>query len=170
MAKSMTGFGRGEAKDASKKITVEIRSVNHRYLDQTIKLPRKLNAFEMQIRNSVAERIRRGKVDVMVSLDESAEGNRQLQYHPKIAAMYVSCLKEAAKTLGLDDTLSAGDLSRLPDVFEMTELPEDEKALSALLEQSLDQALEQFVRSRKRASARRSFGKSRRIAGKGRRT
>ncbi len=154
MAKSMTGFGRGEAKDASKKITVEIRSVNHRYLDQTIKLPRKLNAFEMQIRNSVAERIRRGKVDVMVSLDESAEGNRQLQYHPKIAAMYVSCLKEAAKTLGLDDTLSAGDLSRLPDVFEMTELPEDEKALSALLEQSLDQALEQFVRSRKEEGAR----------------
>ena len=73
MIKSMTGFGRGEAGDETRKIVVEIKSVNHRYLDLNVKLPRKLNAFEVEIRNFIKSRIVRGKVDVYITLEETKE-------------------------------------------------------------------------------------------------
>lgn len=154
MAKSMTGFGRGEASDSSRKVTVEIRSVNHRYLDLNIKLPRKLNAFEAEIRSYLKGRILRGKVDLYVSLEESAEGKEVLQYHPQIAAMYVKNLKEASEALGLEYNLKISDLSRLPDVFEMVDLPEDEEELSSLLMEALALAMERFLRNRTEEGAR----------------
>ena len=75
MIKSMTGFGRGEAGDEIRKIIVEIKSVNHRYLDLNVKLPRKLNAYEVEIRNAIKSRIVRGKVDVFITLEETKEAS-----------------------------------------------------------------------------------------------
>ena len=93
MVRSMTGFGRGEAGDASRKIIVEMKSVNHRYLDLNIKLPKKLNPFEVDIRNYLKSQIVRGKVDVYITLETSADEEYVLKYNSKLAGMYVENLK-----------------------------------------------------------------------------
>lgn len=154
MVRSMTGFGRGEAADASRKITVEIKSVNHRYLDLNTKLPRKLYAFEGDVRNFLKSRITRGKVDVYVALEESAEGTVALKYNPEIAAMYVQNLKTMAQEFDLEYDIKTSHLSRFPDVFEMEELPEDAEELSSLLMEALSVATSQFIRNREEEGKR----------------
>ena len=119
MIKSMTGFGRAEVADASRKFTVEIKSVNHRYLDVNIKLPKTLNFFESAIRSLLKEYIERGKVDVFISYEDYTEENYSLKYNAGLAEQYMTYLKEMA-----------------------------EQKLWAGLEQALRQAAAQFVESR----------------------
>ena len=88
--KSMTGFGRFEASDESRKVTVEIKSVNHRYLDVNIKLPKKLNFFDSSIRNLLKEYMQRGKVDLFITYEDTSDNNVSVAYHPEISA---ECLK-----------------------------------------------------------------------------
>lgn len=85
MIKSMTGFGRYEYADASRKITVEVKSVNHRYLDVNIKMPKKLNFFESAIRTLLKEYIERGKVDIYITYEDFTENNLSLQYNKALA-------------------------------------------------------------------------------------
>lgn len=96
MIKSMTGFGRAEVADASRKFTVEIKSVNHRYLDVNIKLPKTLNFFESAIRSLLKEYIERGKVDVFISYEDYTEENYSLKYNAGLAEQYMTYLKEMA--------------------------------------------------------------------------
>lgn len=154
MVKSMTGFGRGEARDDARKITVEIKSVNHRYLDLNIKLPRKLYAYEAQVRNYLKTYVFRGKVDVYISLEESAESTMALKYNHQIAAMYVKNIREISREFDLPYDITAGRLASMPDVFEREELPEDEEGLSALLQEALETAMEPFVVSREQEGER----------------
>ena len=86
MIKSMTGFGRAEFADEKRKFTVEIKSVNHRYLDVNIKMPKKLNFFESTIRTLLKEYIERGKVDVYITYEDYTEDNFSLQYNAGLAA------------------------------------------------------------------------------------
>ena len=92
MIKSMTGFGRYEYADASRKITVEVKSVNHRYLDVNIKMPKKLNFFESAIRALLKNYIQRGKVDVFVTYEDLSETNVSLRYNKEVAAEYLKYL------------------------------------------------------------------------------
>lgn len=154
MARSMTGFGRGEANDESRKVTVEIKSVNHRYLDLNIKLPRKLNAFEADIRNYLKSRVFRGKVDVYISYEDSAKSSMNLRYNSVIAQMYVNNLKALSDEFQLDYDIKTSHLSRFPDVFEMEEVPENEEELLSLLMDALTLATNQFIKNREEEGQR----------------
>jgi uncharacterized protein (TIGR00255 family) len=148
MIRSMTGFGRGEAGDTSRRITIEMKSVNHRFLDLGIKLPRKLNPFEGDVRHYLKEQICRGKVDVFVTLEESADSTVTLQYNPSIAALYLQNLQEMSREFNLEYDIKTSHLSRFPDVFEVEEKPEDEGELLTLLMEALQKACSQFLDNR----------------------
>lgn len=148
MIKSMTGFGRAEVTDENRKFTVEIKSVNHRYLDVGIKMPKKLNFFESAIRNLLKEYIERGKVDVFISYEDYTEDNYALKYNEDIAAQYLAHLKAMSEKFGLENDVRVSTLSRYPEVFTMEEQSVDEKELWAVLERAIRGAAEQFVESR----------------------
>ena len=148
MIKSMTGFGRCEYADESSKFTVEIKSVNHRYLDVNIKMPKKLNFFENSIRNLLKKYIERGKVDVFITYEDYSEGNFALKYNSALAAEYLNYLRQMSSEFGLDDDIRVSTLSRYPDVFVMEEQSIDEDLLWSKLEKALQGACEQFVESR----------------------
>jgi len=148
MIKSMTGFGRAEIADASRKFTVEIKSVNHRYLDVNIKLPKSLNFFESAIRSLLKEYIERGKVDVFISYEDYTEENYSLKYNAGLAEQYMTYLKEMAEQFGIENDVRVSTLSHYPDVFVMEEQSPDEQKLWAGLERALRQAAAQFVESR----------------------
>ncbi len=141
MIKSMTGFGRGEAADCDRKITVEIKSVNHRYLDINVKMPRKLNFFETAVRTMVKDGICRGKVDVFVTYEDLAERDVGVRYNPVLARDYLDHLETMAVDLGLDDDIRVSTLARFPDVFTTEEEPADEEAVLNLLKQAFSEAL-----------------------------
>lgn len=148
MIKSMTGFGRCEYADEKRKFTVELKSVNHRYLDVNIKMPKKLNFFESTIRNLLKEYIERGKVDVYITYEDYTEDNFSLKYNASLAEEYLKHLREMSAQFGLDDDIRVSSLSRYPEVFVMEEQGIDEKELWEGLEQALRGACGQFVNSR----------------------
>lgn len=154
MIKSMTGFGRGEYASASEKVTVEIKSVNHRYLDLNLKLPKKFSAFENQMRNRLKQDLSRGKVDIYVSYESSADRNYSIQYNPMIASEYYENLKKMASDLSLSDDITVTKLAQFPDVFEIREAGADEEELWDLLSHALDLAIEQFISNRENEGER----------------
>ena len=114
MIKSMTGFGRCEVADEKRKFTVELKSVNHRYLDVNIKTPKKLNFFESTIRNLLKEYIERGKVDVYITYEDYTEDNYTLRYNSALAAEYLGYLNSMAEEFHLDNDIRVSTLSRCP--------------------------------------------------------
>ena len=148
MIKSMTGFGRCEFADEKRKFTVELKSVNHRYLDVNIKMPKKLNFFESSIRALLKEYIERGKVDVYITYEDYTEDNYALKYNASLAAQYLNYLNSMAEEFGLENDIRVSNLSRYPDVLVMEEQDVDEKELWDGLEHALRGACEQFVASR----------------------
>lgn len=148
MIKSMTGFGRCEVVNEKRKFTAELKSVNHRYLDVNIKMPKKLNFFESAIRNLLKEYIERGKVDVFITYEDYSEDNFALKYNPTLAGEYLKHLKDMAEQFGLEDDIRVSTLSRYPEVLVMEEQNIDEKELWTELESALRGACEQFVESR----------------------
>lgn len=148
MIKSMTGFGRCELIEENRKITVEMKSVNHRYLDVNIKMPKKLNMFESAVRALLKEYIQRGKVDIFITYEDFTENNMSLKYNASIASEYLKYLNEMAQQFKLDNDIKVSSLSRYPDVFTMEEAKIDDKQLWSLLEKALKEASIQFVESR----------------------
>ncbi|MCQ2520361.1 MAG: YicC family protein [Lachnospiraceae bacterium] len=148
MIKSMTGFGRAEYADDKRKFTVEIKSVNHRYLDMNIKMPKKLNFFEAAIRNELKNYIQRGKVDVFITLEEYAESNVGIKYNKDVAAEYVKYLKQMSEDFDCDYDIRVSTLSRFPEVFSMEDVEIDEDEIWAGLKEALTGAAEKFVDSR----------------------
>lgn len=148
MIKSMTGFGRCEFTDEKRKFTVELKSVNHRYLDVNIKMPKKLNFFESSIRALLKEYIERGKVDVYITYEDYTEDNYALKYNSALAAQYLDYLNRMAEEFSLENDIRVSNLSRYPDVLVMEEQDVDEKELWDGLERALRGACEQFVACR----------------------
>ena len=148
MIKSMTGFGRCEVQEADRKITVEMKSVNHRYLDVNIKMPKKLNFFEAAMRNELKNYIQRGKVDIFITYEDYTESNVCVKYNKELAAEYLKYLNQMSEEFGLDNDIRVSALSRYPEIFTMEEQTVDEKEIWAVLEVALKQACEQFVESR----------------------
>ncbi len=150
MIKSMTGFGRGESSDEVRKLTVELKTVNHRYLDINIRMPRKLNLFEPLVRNAVKEQICRGKIDVYVNCEELSESDVSVTFNRSVAVEYLVHLREMAKDLSLEDDVRVSSLSRYPDVFSTEEAPLNEEEVRPLIEEALKKALDQLVEVRER--------------------
>lgn len=148
MIKSMTGYGRCEVASEEQKISIEIKSVNHRYLDANIKMPKKLSFFEASMRNVIKEYIERGKVDIFVNYEDYTDSNYAVKYNPDIAKTYVQFIAKMAEDFGLDNDLKATSLSRFPEVLTLEEQEVDETELWASVEKALRGALEQFVESR----------------------
>lgn len=148
MVKSMTGFGRFETADGNRKCTVEIKSVNHRYLDLNIKMPKKLNFFEAAIRNVLKEYIQRGKVDIFITYEDLTEQNVSIKYNKELAAEYLKYLRQMSEEFGLDDDIRVSTLSRYPEVLTMEDVDVDEEELWNMLEKTIRKAAESFVDSR----------------------
>ena len=148
MIKSMTGFGRAESVTKERKIVIEMKSVNHRYCDMNIKMPKKLNFFETAIRNYLKKYIGRGKVDIFITYEDYAEDNVCVKYNPEIAEEYVKYIKQMAQTFDLKSDLSAAKLSRYPEVLTLEEQSENEEELWKDFEKVLDEAANHFVESR----------------------
>lgn len=148
MINSMTGFGRWEVEEDNRRITVEIKAVNHRYLDINVRMPKKLGMFENTVRTLMKEYMQRGKVDVFITYEDCNESKKSLAYNESLAAEYVKYITKMAETFHLPVELSAATLSRCPEVLSMEEQDTDEKELLALLENALRKACEGFVETR----------------------
>lgn len=148
MIKSMTGFGRCEVSEAERKVTVEMKSVNHRYLDVNIKMPKKLNFFEAAIRAELKNYIQRGKVDIFITYEDFTENNVCIKYNKDIASEYMQYLKQMAEEFGLDYDMNVSKLSRYPEVFSMEEQTIDEEEIWKVLSKALKGAAEGFVETR----------------------
>lgn len=148
MIKSMTGFGRKEISDENRKITVEMKAVNHRYLDINIKMPKKLSFFEASMRNLLKEYIQRGKVDIFISYEDFTENNYNLKYNKDMADAYMRYLKEMAEEFSIENDIRVSALSRYPEVFSLEEQNFDEKEIWKDLEAALRGAAEAFAETR----------------------
>lgn len=148
MIKSMTGFGRCEISENNRKITVELKSVNHRYLDVNIKMPKKLNFFDSAIRNELRKYIQRGKVDLFISYEDLTENNVSIKYNKEVAEAYLQYLNRMAEDFNLENDIRVSGLSRYPEVFTMDEQDVDEEELWKELQKALAGAAEGFVQSR----------------------
>lgn len=146
----MTGYGRGEANLSGRPITVELRSVNNRYLDCTVKLPRIYVFAEDAVKSRVQSRISRGKVDVYITIGPSANGDVAISVNKPVADGYYAALKDLRDTYGLRDDISVSLLSRFQDVFLVEKTQEDLEALSADICAVLDLALDDFDAMRTR--------------------
>ena len=153
MVKSMTGFGRAELQDGDKKITVEMKSVNHRYLDFNIKMPKKFSFFEAAIRTVLKDYMQRGKVDVFITYEDFTQSRVLLKYNEDLARQYMGFFGQIADSFGLENDVSVMKLARCPEVFTMEEQPVDEEELWLSLEKVLREAGEKFAESRDREGA-----------------
>ena len=131
-----------------RKITIELKSVNHRYLDLSIKMPRKLNFLEGAVRNLMKTYIQRGKVDVYITYEDYTLDNGALKYNRELASEYITCLKQMQQDFDLDYDIKVSTLSRYPEVLVMEEQSVDEEALWESLEPPLREACEKFVQTR----------------------
>lgn len=148
MIKSMTGFGRAELQDEVRRFTVEIKSVNHRYLDFNMKMPKKLSVFEAAIRGVLKEYMQRGKVDVFISCEDFSSGRMQLHYNSELAGRYLEYFRQMEKEFALENDIKVSHLSRCPEVLTMEEQEIDVEELWSELEKALRAAGEQFAASR----------------------
>ena len=148
MIKSMTGFGRCEIEEDNRKITVEIKSVNHRYLDVNVKLPKKLSFFESAVRNLIKEYIQRGKVDIFITCEDFNEANFSLKYNEELAGEYLKYLQQMAEHFQLENDIRVSTLSRYPEILTMEEQAPDEDELWSMLAQAIREACTQFTVAR----------------------
>ena len=144
----MTGFGRSEVVTDERKITIELKSVNHRYLDLSIKMPKKLSFLEGSIRNLMKTYIQRGKVDVYITYEDYTINNGTLKYNKELAAEYIACLKQIQQDFDLDYDIKVSTLSRYPDILTMEEQSVDEEELWSILEPPVREACEKFIQTR----------------------
>lgn len=148
MIKSMTGYGRSEKVTPTAKCSVEIKSVNHRYLDLSIKLPRKLNMFEADIREVLKDYIQRGKVDVFVSYEDYSKESVSIKYNRDIAAEYIKYFSQISEEFELDDDIRVSTIARMPEVFVSEDENINEEEIWKLLKEVLTEACDAFVVSR----------------------
>lgn len=149
MAKSMTGFGRYEAVTEDYKVIVEIKSVNHRYFDLSVKLPKKLNMFEQMIRGILKRDIGRGKVDVYISYEDYTEAEVNVRYHSRLVQGYIDSIHDIAGQFGLEaGPLSALSVSRMPEVLSLEENVPDAEKLKPVITEAVNGAVGQFITAR----------------------
>ena len=148
MLKSMTGFGRCEQVTDQYKISVEMKAVNHRYLDLGIRMPKKFSRFENAVRTFLKEYVKRGKVDLFISFEDYTESELCVRYNQRLAEEYVDCFKKMEEAFGLPNDMTVSALARLPEVLTMEQVPEDEERLWEILSGALKEAAENLVHSR----------------------
>ena len=147
MIKSMTGFGRGRVENEGRIFTVEIKSVNHKYSEVNIRLPRMFNSFEDKIRSRIAGEISRGKIDVYISFENFSSKGINIKMNRDLAKEYLEELNSLAEDTGLSNNITALELSKFPEVLKIDEEDESEELAQDLMN-ALDEALKNFVKMR----------------------
>lgn len=147
MIKSMTGYGQGKFTNDGRDYTVEIKAINHRYNDITIKMPRYLNFLEDTIRKYVSTTLNRGKIDVYISLKNMSDKGREIKIDKCLAGMYINELRAVAAEYNLPDDLSTTSIARMPDLF-VVENENLEDLYWNELKNALDGALENINKAR----------------------
>ena len=150
MVKSMTGFGRWESSDENRKMVVEMKAVNHRYLDFNIKMPKKFYLFESRVRSLMKEYATRGKIDIFVTYEDLSETQETLKFNRTLAGEYMKYFREMSEEFDIPNDITVSRLASFPDVFTMEHSEEDEEMLWGLLEEALRKAGEQFAEARAR--------------------
>ena len=149
MAISMTGFGRGEFKNDNYHFLVECNTINHKYCDINVRLPRKISFLEDKIRNYVKNFVKRGRVDLYIKLDLIGSEDVNLKFDDKLAAQYVSILNEIKDKFNLQDDISVMSVAKFPDIVKCEEKEEDEELYWGMLKEALDTALGKLTQMRK---------------------
>lgn len=154
MVRSMTGYGRGQDICNGLSVTVEIKSVNHRFFEYSCRLPRVYGFIDDKLKNYLQQRVSRGKVDVFVQIDALESGGSEVLVNEGLAQSYLAALRDIADKYGLREDVSATTLSRYPDVLTVRQTAVDEDAAWEAVRQVTDMALDQFVAMREREGAR----------------
>ena len=154
MIKSMTGYGHAEKHTETRKFSVEIKSVNNRYADINIRMPRKYIFLESRLRSVLKEYVERGKIDVFINTEEYGEAAGSLQYNEVLAGEYIAAMRTMIEKYGLSQEIRAEDVARAPEVFSIEEAELDEDELCSYLESTLREAAEHFNESRSAEGAR----------------
>ncbi|HOQ07976.1 MAG TPA: YicC family protein [Clostridiales bacterium] len=148
MVRSMTGFGRGEASRDGKEFTVEIKTVNHRYFDIFVKMPRQISFLEERVREFVGKAVSRGKIDIYITYTDYGSDSRQVTIDEPLAQAYLSALEQLRDRFSLADDISVSLLSRCPEVLKVEQVEEDAEQLWEILRTALDGAVASLIRMR----------------------
>ena len=156
MIRSMTGFGRGEYADETGKVTVEIRAVNHRYLDISVKMPRRYSFAEEAIKAAIKEKLYRGKVEVSVSIDNAGQSDSDVKLDADLAAKYYDALSTLRDSFdfGEESKVSLSLLARMPDVIKTSAAEEDEEAMTQRLVSAARKAADDICAMRETEGAK----------------
>ena len=149
MIKSMTGFGRGKYENEGRAYTVEIKSVNHKYNDINVRIPRFLNSVEDKIRKRISEDISRGKVDVFVNFENYSNKGITIKINKELAKEYINQLKELADETNVNFDINVIDISKLPEILKLEDEENDELIANELMI-AVNSALENFVAMREK--------------------
>ena len=148
--RSMTGFGRGQAELDGRKITIELKAVNHRFLDINTRIPRTLGFAEEHINKTIKASLSRGRVDVFVNYSAHADNAKQASADIGLIKAYLAAAREAADAAGIEDDLALSHIIRVPDMILIEEVSEDEATMSQLVGSALRDALDSLVKMRER--------------------
>ncbi len=154
MIKSMTGYGRKEMIIAGKKITCEIKSVNHRYSDYTIRVPRYYGFMEDRVRSYISEFISRGKVDIYIAVESYDTADKVIKLNSPLAQSYINALYELRDKFNLKDDISVMNIARNSEIFQSEKIEEDEEEVWSMVLQVLEPAVTDFVAMREREGER----------------
>lgn len=152
--KSMTGYGRNEAIEGGKKILCEIKSVNHRYSDYSIKVPKYYGFLEDKVREFVSKHVSRGKVDVYIGIESYGEADKEISVNKELAKSYIDALYSLRDEFNLRDDISVNSVARYPDIFVQERKEEDEEEIWESVKTVLTPALESFTSMRMREGER----------------
>lgn len=149
MVSSMTGFGRGKATKDGREMTVELKSVNHRYLDLSFRMPRHISFAEEALRSALSDTLSRGHVDVYVNYSNTRSDARTVKIDTGLLSAYLSSVNEAAKELNVENDMTLSLALRLPDVTSIAEADEDDAAVKALAEEAVRNAMDELINARR---------------------
>ena len=147
MFKSMTGFGRAKCEYEGREYNVEIKSVNHKYSDVSIKIPRQISYLEEKVRKEILTKVSRGKIDVFITLQDYSEKGKNIKINKELAKVYISQLRELAEETGITADIDVIDISKFPEVLNISN-QDNEEIYWDELRGVLDTALDNFVAMR----------------------
>ncbi|WP_066638776.1 YicC/YloC family endoribonuclease [Desulfolucanica intricata] len=148
MLKSMTGFGRGEAYGQGRKFVIELKAVNHRYLEVVVRLPRMLVSLEDRVRKLIQSQVARGRIDVFFSMEQVAEKNAAVKVDKALGASYYKAMRDLQEYLQLDGEIRVLDIAQLPEVLTLEEPEEDIEAWWPVVQEAVASGLENLVQMR----------------------
>lgn len=149
MAISMTGFGRGEFKNENYEFVVECRTINHKYSDINIRMPRRISFLEEKVRNLIKEYVKRGRADVFVRMEVSGSEDVELKLDENLASQYVEILKRIRDKFDLKDDISAINIAKFPDVVRTEEKEEDEEFIWSMLKEAVEESMKKLTEMRR---------------------